>query len=224
MPSIQLNLLNKSTCTVQKLHLILSHRYLVLSNIQLVLSKIHLVLSKFWLVHNIQLFCWKIIMYCPKISSNFVDSTSCTVPISTGTVRKLSCYVPVVSSFLVSYCPNFNLYIPTIQLKKLKNSLCTVQKNHLILSKCYLVLFYSSTCTVWKTSCPDPFSTCTYPTFKLFCWCNHHVLSNDFTRFCRIVVLYCINFDLYCQKIDLNFLKNLSRFRFNIDDPFHNNC
>ena len=171
MPPIQLNLLKKSTCTVQKLHLILSYHYLVLSNIRLVLSAICLVLSQFRLVNSqySTYFVEKIIMYCPKISSDFVKSASLTVPISTSTVQKLSCYVPVVSSFLVSYYPNFNLYIPTIQLNWLKISSCTVQKNHLILSKRYLVLSHNSTCTVRKTSCPDPFTTCTYPKFNIFC-------------------------------------------------------
>ena len=42
------------------------------------------------------------------------------------------------------------------------------------------------------------------------------VLSNNFTGFCRIGILYCPNFDSYCPKIDLNFSKNSSRFRFNI--------
>ncbi len=79
-------------------------------------------------------------MYCPTISHDFVKSLSCTVPISTCTVRKLSCYVPVVSSILVWYCPNFNLYIPTFQLNLLKNSSCTVQKIHLIFLNRYLVL------------------------------------------------------------------------------------
>ena len=115
------------TCTVR---LILSHRNLVLSNICLVLSKICLVLSQFRLVRSqySTYFDEKIIMNCPKIASYFVDSASRTVPISTGNVQKLSCYVPVVSSFLVSYCPNFNLSIPTIQLNKQKKSSCTVQK------------------------------------------------------------------------------------------------
>ncbi len=63
-----------------------------------------------------------------------------TVPNLTCTVRKLSCYVPVVSSILVSYCPNFNLSIPTFQLNLLKNLSCTVQIYYLILLNCYLVL------------------------------------------------------------------------------------
>ena len=154
-------------------------------------------------------------MYCPKISPDFVDSASCTVPISTCTVQKLSCYVPVVSSILVSYCPNFNLSIPTIQLNKQKKSSCTVQKITWFCQNIILYCPYSLTCTVQKTSCPDLFLTCTYPKFKLFCWCNHHVLFNNFTRFCLIVILYCL--------IDLNFSKKSSRFRFNIDDPFCNN-
>ena len=115
---------------------------------------------------------------------------------------------------------NFNLYIPTFQLHKLKISSCTVQKNHLIFSKRFLLLSYSSTCTVQKSSCTDPILTCLYPKFKLFCWCYHHVLSNNFTRLCRIVILYYPNFDLYCPKIDLNFSKKSSTFRFTIEWSF----
>jgi hypothetical protein len=79
-------------------------------------------------------------MYCPTISLDFVESLSCTVPISTCTVRKSSCYVLVVSSILVSSCLNFNLSIPTFQLNLLQNSSCTVQNFHLTLLNRYLVL------------------------------------------------------------------------------------
>ena len=80
-------------------------------------------------------------MYCPTNALDFVEkSLSCTVPISTCTVRQSSCYVPVVSSILVSYCPNFNLSIPTFQLNLLQSSSCTVQKFQLILLNRYLVL------------------------------------------------------------------------------------
>ena len=81
-------------------------------------------------------------MYCPKILPDFVKSASCTVPIPTCTVRKLSCYVPVVSSILVSSCLNFNLSIPTFQLNLLQNSSCTVRNFHLTLLNRYLVLSY----------------------------------------------------------------------------------
>ena len=79
-------------------------------------------------------------MYCPTNALDFVESLSRTVPISNSTVRNSSCYVPVVSSILVSYCPNFNLSIPTFQLNLLQSSSCTVKKFHLILLNCYLVL------------------------------------------------------------------------------------
>ena len=79
-------------------------------------------------------------MYCPTNALDFVESLSCTVPISNSTVRNPSCYVRVVSSILVSYCPNFNLSIPTFQLNLLQNSSCTVQKFHLTLLNRYLVL------------------------------------------------------------------------------------
>ncbi len=82
-----------------------------------------------------KLICWK-----NHHVLSHVESLSCTVPFSTCTVQKSSCYVPVVSSILVSYCPNFNLSIPTFQLNLMKNSSCTVQKFHLILLNRYLVL------------------------------------------------------------------------------------
>ncbi len=81
-------------------------------------------------------------MYCPTISLNFVESLSCTVLILTCPVRKLSCYVLVVSSILVSSCLNFNLSIPTFQLNLLQNSSCTVRNFHLTLLNRYLVLFH----------------------------------------------------------------------------------
>ncbi len=79
-------------------------------------------------------------MYCPTISLDFVESLSCTFPISTRTVRKSSCYVPVVSSILVSSCLNFNLSKTTFQLNLLQNLSCTDQNFHLILLNCYIVL------------------------------------------------------------------------------------
>ena len=79
-------------------------------------------------------------MYCPTNALDFVESLSRTVPISNSTVRNSSCYVPVVSSILVSYCPNFNLSIPTFQLNLLQNLSCTVQKFHMILLSRRLVL------------------------------------------------------------------------------------
>ena len=79
-------------------------------------------------------------MYCPTISLDFIESLSCTVPISTCTVQKSSCYVPVVSSILVSSCLNFNLSITTFQLNLLQNLSCTVQNFHLTLLNRYLVL------------------------------------------------------------------------------------
>ncbi len=81
-------------------------------------------------------------MYCPTISLDFVESLSCTVPNSTCTVRKLSCYVLVVSSIHVSSCLNFNLSKTTFQLNLLQNSSFTVQNFHLILLNRYLVLSY----------------------------------------------------------------------------------
>ena len=82
----------------------------------------------------------KNVMYCPTISLNFVESLSRTFPISNSTVRNSSCYVRVVSSILVSYCPNFNLSIFTFRLNLLQNSSCTVRNFHLTLLNCYLVL------------------------------------------------------------------------------------
>ena len=82
----------------------------------------------------------KNVMYCPTISLNFVESLSRTFPISNSTVRNSSCYVRVVSSILVLYCPNFNLSIFTFQLNLLQNSSCTVRNFHLTLLNRYLVL------------------------------------------------------------------------------------
>ncbi len=90
--TFQPNLLQNSSCTVQKFHPILLNCYPVLSYIRLVMSKIHLVLSQFWLVHtqNSTFFVEKVIMYCPTISPDFVESASRTNPILTFTVQKLT--------------------------------------------------------------------------------------------------------------------------------------
>jgi hypothetical protein len=73
-------------------------RHLVLSQFWLVLSKNHLVLSQFRLVHtqNSPYFVEKIIIYCPKISTDFYQIS-------------------------VLYCPNFGLYCPKIDLNFSKN-------------------------------------------------------------------------------------------------------
>ena len=83
--TFQLNLLQNSSCTVQKFHLILLSRRLVLSHIRHVMSENCLVLSQFRLVctQNSTFFVEKVIMYCPTVSPNFVELTSSTVPIST---------------------------------------------------------------------------------------------------------------------------------------------
>ncbi len=107
-------------------------------------------------------------MYCPKNQPDVVNLVSCTVLISTCTDRKLSCYVLVVSSILISYSPNINLCIPTFQLNLFENSSCTVQKIHLILLNCYIVLSYNSSCTVRKSSSTDPISTCLHPNYNFF--------------------------------------------------------
>ena len=72
-------------------------------------------------------------MFCPTNALDFVESLSRTVPISNSTVRNSSCYVRVVSSIFVSYCPNFNLSIFTFRLNLLENSSCTVRNFHLTL-------------------------------------------------------------------------------------------
>ena len=115
-------------------------------------------------------------MYCPTNALDFVESLSCTVPISNSTVRNSSCYVPVVSSILVSYCPNFNLSIPTFQLNLLQNSSCTVQKFHLTLLNRYLVLSHirlvmSENCLVLSQ-------------FRLVC-------TQNSTFFVEKVIMYC---------------------------------
>jgi len=115
-------------------------------------------------------------MYCPTNALDFVESLSRTVPISNSTVRNSSCYVPVVSSILVSYCPNFNLSIPTFQLNLLQNSSCTVRNFHLTLLNRYLVLSHirivmSENCLVLSS-------------FRL-------VRSQNSTFFVEKVIMYC---------------------------------
>ena len=146
-------------------------------------------------------------MYCPKIWPDFVDSASRTVPISTCTVQKLACYVPVVSSILISYCPNSNLYIPTFQLNFFENSYVRFKTNTWL---CWILILY---CPIFDLYCLKivsywPNFDLFVPKIQLFLLKSHHVLSNNFTWFCPIDDLYCPNFDLYCPKIDLNFLKN----------------
>ena len=100
------------------------------------------------------------------------------------------------------------MYCPKISPKLVKTLSCTVP---------YL------TCTVQKLSCTDPILTCLYPKFTFFCWKSHHLLSNNFNWFCRIVVLYYPNFDLYCSKIDLNLSKICLDLDLLLNDPFRNN-
>ena len=104
------------------------------------------------------------------------------------------CHVPVVSSFITL----FKTLVSSL-------SICYVHlvKNELITLYCPKI---SPDC-VELTSCTVPMLTCTYPKFNLFCWKNHYVLSQNFTWFCRIGILYCPNFNLYCPKIHLNLSK-----------------
>ena len=106
-----------------------SNRRLALSQFRIVLSKNCHVLSQFQLVHTIQL---NLLKNHHVLSKNF--PYFCRIVYS---------YCPIFDLYcpkIVLCCSNFNLYIPNIQLILFKNSLCTVQKFHLILSSRGLVL------------------------------------------------------------------------------------
>ncbi len=162
-------------------------------------------------------------MYCPTISLDFVESLSCTVPISTQIVQKLSWYVPVVSSILVSYCPNFNLSIPTFQLNLLKNSSCTVQKFHLILLNPYLVLSHiwlvmSKNCLVLSQFWLVRNQNSTFLVEKVIIYCPTNLPFFVKSVSCTLPILTCTvqKLTLICRKIrlDLDLILN---------DPFRNN-
>ena len=145
------------------------------SHIWLVLSKNCLVQSQFCLFYSsiFTFFCWKNHHVLSKNITWFCQfGVSYFFQFQLVLSKKQSCFVLVVSSFLVSFCPNFNLYLPTIQLNLLKNHHVLFKISPDFVKSLSCTVPYS-TCAVQKLSCTEPMLTCTYRKFNLFCWKSH---------------------------------------------------
>ncbi len=123
-------------------------------------------------------------MYCPKIAPDFVESASCTVPISTCTCPKftLICQKTCLDFNSISNCPfrnnsNIVLHVPVVSsfLILFKTYVSSQSIGYVHLDRHELFTLYRPKVSpdfVELASCTVPITACSYPKFNLLCQKN----------------------------------------------------